>query len=437
MGSDRCPDYYVSTGYYIHTKAGEVVSSKLVVLLIITCTTVFITQAVQADFPSPDREGVCRSIDVRNSVKMFSALKGCRIVEGFVQIVLIDRANDSDFSDITFPDLKEITGYLLFYRVQGLRSLGQIFPNLAIIRGSTLFLNYALVVFEMLHLQEIGLTSLTDILRGAVYLVKNPMLCFSSTIDWDLIAPNGKGGHYLDGNKMQNVCPKCPMNQTCPISAVTGEALCWNSRHCQRICHCNGSSCSSTGECCHPTCLGGCQRGLDPHHCNACKNFRIGNSCIERCPNNTYEYLNHRCLSEDECREKPKPLEAEFNTREWPYKPFNGKCIINCPPGYLDVEVNGKYHCERCTGMCKKECPAANIDSIASAQKLQGCTSIKGALNIQIRGGSNVVKELEENLNMVEEIDDYLKVVRSFPLVSLNFLKKLKVIHGQKLESSK
>jgi insulin receptor len=49
----------------------------------------------------------------------------------------------------------------------------------------------------------------------------------------------------------------------------------------------------------------------------------------------------------------------------------------------------------------------------------------------------NVVKELEENLNMLEEIEGYLKIVRSFPLISLNFLRKLKVIHGKTLDSGK
>lgn len=49
----------------------------------------------------------------------------------------------------------------------------------------------------------------------------------------------------------------------------------------------------------------------------------------------------------------------------------------------------------------------------------------------------NIVNELEDNLNMIEEIDGYIKIVRSFPLVSLNFLKNLKVIHGHMLESQK
>jgi hypothetical protein len=86
-------------------------------------------------------------------VDAFQRLEGCRVVEGFVQIVLIDHATESSFTNLSFPELREITHYLLLYRVNGLRSIGKLFPNLAVIRGETLFLNYALVVFEMMHLQ--------------------------------------------------------------------------------------------------------------------------------------------------------------------------------------------------------------------------------------------------------------------------------------------
>ncbi|GFV13977.1 insulin receptor [Trichonephila clavipes] len=47
---------------------------------------------------------------------------------------------------------------------------------------------------------------------------------------------------------------------------------------------------------------------------------------------------------------------------------------------------------------------------------------------------SNVIKELEENMNMIEQIDGYLKIARSFPLVSLNFLKSLTTIRGEQLD---
>lgn len=49
----------------------------------------------------------------------------------------------------------------------------------------------------------------------------------------------------------------------------------------------------------------------------------------------------------------------------------------------------------------------------------------------------NIVKDLEKNMGMIEEIGGYLKIVRSFPLVSLNFLKNLKRIRGNQLESQK
>jgi hypothetical protein len=38
------------------------------------------------------------------------------VVEGFVQILLIDRAEQSAYANLSFPDLVEITGYLVLYR---------------------------------------------------------------------------------------------------------------------------------------------------------------------------------------------------------------------------------------------------------------------------------------------------------------------------------
>lgn len=96
---------------------------------------------------------VCSSLDIRNNVDSFKQLTDCRVIEGFLQIVLMDRTNESDFVNLTFPKLREITGYLLLYRVNGLKSLANLFPNLSVIRGQDLFINYALAVYEMLHLQ--------------------------------------------------------------------------------------------------------------------------------------------------------------------------------------------------------------------------------------------------------------------------------------------
>lgn len=118
-------------------------------------------------------------------------------MEGYVQIVLIDNGTPRDYENLTFPDLREITDYLLLFRAFGLPSLEKLFPNLAVIRGRVLFYDYALVVYEMLQLQQLSLKSLTDIVRGGVRIEKNPNLCFVETIDWDRIAKAGKNIHLI------------------------------------------------------------------------------------------------------------------------------------------------------------------------------------------------------------------------------------------------
>lgn len=140
---------------------------------------------------------VCQSKDIRNKAENLKTLRGCRVIEGFLQIVLIDNANETSFESQTFPELREITGYLLLYRVNGLKSLAKLFPNLSVIRGQDLFMSYAIAIYEMVHLQELGLYSLMNVVRGAVYITKNPMLCFTQTIDWIRIAPSGKESHNI------------------------------------------------------------------------------------------------------------------------------------------------------------------------------------------------------------------------------------------------
>lgn len=388
------------------------------------------------------RPHVCQSVDVRNSVEGVWRLRGCAVVEGFVQIVLIDGADEASWEGVSFPELREVTDYLLLYRADGLRSLAALFPNLAVIRGNNLFFNYALVAFEMMHLHELGLHSLTDILRGGVRLEKNPLLCYADSIDWNRIAPAGKDAHYIGANRPKNECPMlCPADTACPRSAA-GEPLCWNSNHCQRVCpkECGARACDAAGRCCHASCLGSCSGATD-RDCAVCRNVVLTGQCLSNCPHGLYKYLNRRCINASECRQMPIPPEAEGDPASLSWKPVDGRCLLECPARYAEHQVDTPEGplpvCLPCKGPCRKECNPTNVDSIASAQRLRGCTYIKGALEIQISGGKNIVKELEDNLNMIEEIEGYLKIVRSFPLVSLNFLKRLRVIRGTILESDK
>lgn len=85
------------------------------------------SQSVINDKPAYNstNETICTDIDVRNYVSNFEVLRGCTVVEGYVQINLIDNSTGQDFANLSFPELKEITEYLSFYHVSGLKSIGK------------------------------------------------------------------------------------------------------------------------------------------------------------------------------------------------------------------------------------------------------------------------------------------------------------------------
>ena len=167
----------------------------------------------------------------------FQELINCTVIEGSLQIVLIDLGQPEDYATFKFPDLVEITDYLLLYRVSGLRSLRDIFPNLAVIRGEQLFGSYALVVYEMPCMEELGLVSLRTIPKGAVRLERNPNLCFVETIDWMKITTGiAEGDNLFKNNKDSTECVySCP--EACTKTVVNGilEPRCWTRNHCQQI----------------------------------------------------------------------------------------------------------------------------------------------------------------------------------------------------------
>lgn len=135
---------------------------------------------------------VCRSTLIRFDLEQLENLRGCRVVEGSVSILMLDELEEAHLKNYSFPELTEITGFLMFYRISGLKSLKDLFPNLAIIRGDELFQNYSLILYEMLDLEEIGLTNLQVIERGSVRIEKNDNLCFANKIDWSAIATFGE-----------------------------------------------------------------------------------------------------------------------------------------------------------------------------------------------------------------------------------------------------
>lgn len=99
---------------------------------------------------------ICNTVDVRNDVVELEKLRGCNIITGDLFIVLLENVTAEEFDSYTFPELEEINGYLLMYKVAGLRTLGKLFPNLSVIKGHTLFMDYAFTIYNLDDLEEVG-----------------------------------------------------------------------------------------------------------------------------------------------------------------------------------------------------------------------------------------------------------------------------------------
>uniref|UniRef100_A0A3B5KQJ5 Insulin receptor b n=1 Tax=Xiphophorus couchianus TaxID=32473 RepID=A0A3B5KQJ5_9TELE len=182
---------------------------------------------------------VCQSKNIRNNVTNLRSLENCTIIEGHLKILLMFGAKSGDFQGLSFPKLRVVTDYVLLFRVYGLETLSDLFPNLTVIRGNNLFFNYALVIYEMLQLKEVGLHSLMNITRGAVRIEKNPDLCYLATLDWSMILDSVED-NFIVANKNErecgDVCPGTAQGQTlCTQTTINGHfrGRCWSQTYCQ------------------------------------------------------------------------------------------------------------------------------------------------------------------------------------------------------------
>lgn len=148
----------------------------------------------------------------------------------------------------------------------------------------------------------------------------------------------------------------------------------------------------------------------------------------------------------EQCRSTPTRT-GKDQVEKYIHFTFNGSCISECPPQYRKNHDNTS--CISCSEtICRKECvspkPDGTLDTfrittVSEAKHLQSCTHIRGSLAIVgITGNYNsgIESALEKTLGMIEEIDGQLKIIHSHALVSLNFLRNLRVIRGEHINSS-
>ncbi|XP_058818832.1 insulin-like growth factor 1 receptor [Topomyia yanbarensis] len=364
-----------------------------------------------------DDDRFCRNVDIRNNLLRLNNIKNCTVITGFLQLVLIERIPPQEFAKFQFPNLREVTGFVLFFRVFNLISLRDLFPNLMVIRGQELIGNYALIFYDLPQLQEIGLKSLIAIQRGFVYTQYCPLLCHTDTIDWMSIT------HMSNKTRDQNrfdkpaaVCNKAEVCRGCP------RKFCWGSQSCQKY-H-TGYDFTGTIKC-DAQCIGGCTSRKDTG-CRVCRGPKDGKRCVEKCTRGKVLFHEtQRCITKQKCVERGG-LE------------YNGECVAECPAGYSATNVNqadvdfSNHTCYPCRDRCPKICEGMQVMYLSDAERLEGCTIINGTLQIRmVEDHPNLMGELRMKLGSIEEIIGYLKVYRSNALPSLEFLENLETIHGQ------
>uniref|UniRef100_A0A3B3BHU6 Tyrosine-protein kinase receptor n=1 Tax=Oryzias melastigma TaxID=30732 RepID=A0A3B3BHU6_ORYME len=375
------------------------------------------------------------SIDIRNDISEFKVLENCTVVEGYLHILLISKKNTNNLEalrSLSFPKLTVITDHLLLFRVAGLESLSTLFPNLSVIRGRNLFFNYALVIYEMTSLKDIGLYNLRNITRGAVRIAKNSELCYLDSVDWSLITDVVFNNVFNLNKKLEecdNVCPGIMKNSPiCPKTSYKNKLdyRCWSSNHCQKVCpdQCK-LACTDDGQCCHSQCLGGCSEPNDDRACSACLHYFHNERCVPDCPPGTYKFEGWRCITFEMCSQAHLPSDTHFVIH-------GGECMPDCPSDFTRNKTNPML-CTACNGPCDKFCISPVIDSVDAAQTLKGCTVINGHLDINIRRGDNIASELENFMGLIRTVTGYVKIRHSHALGSLSFLKSLRYINGEGL----
>uniref|UniRef100_A0A8C2JIX8 Receptor protein-tyrosine kinase n=1 Tax=Cyprinus carpio TaxID=7962 RepID=A0A8C2JIX8_CYPCA len=336
-------------------------------------------------------------------VKMYS---NCTVVLENLEITYMTEKHDLSF----LRSIQEVGGYVLI----GINSAPSIpLENLRIIRGHSLYEDkYALAVLLNSNnsigqgVNQLPLTSLTEILKGGIKFASNNHLCNVETIQWTDILKLKK-------------CSTLPYTgKKCDPSCYNGS--CWGPgpQNCQKmtkvICaeQCSGR-CKGPKpiDCCNEHCAAGCT-GPKPTDCLVRTDFQDEGTCKDACPRlMLYDPNTHQLA--------PNP-NGKYS--------FGATCIKICPRKAI------------CNGL--EMGPLTNVLSInaSNIDSFENCTKISGGVAIlttTFNGDphTNTSGLDPAKLNVfktVKEITGYL-VIQQWPkdMPSLSAFENLEVIRGR------
>uniref|UniRef100_A0A8C1UVY2 Receptor protein-tyrosine kinase n=1 Tax=Cyprinus carpio TaxID=7962 RepID=A0A8C1UVY2_CYPCA len=386
----------------------------------------------------------------RAMVRMYS---NCTVVLENLEIT-----NVQEYHDLSFlRSIEEVGGYVLI----GINYVDVIpLENLRLIRGHSLFDGkYGLAVVANFHrnesvennsiisgLQELGLRSLTEILKGGVKIAHNPLLCNVETIQWlDIVQDDS------DVNVSGGTDPQC---KRCDSGDFNGSCWAPGPENCQTFTRLNcAEQCSRRCkgpkpiDCCSEHCAAGCT-GPRPTDCLSCRDFQDDGTCKDACPRlMLYDPNTHQLV--------PNP-KGKYNfgatcVKKCPYNfvvTDHGSCVRTCSSNMHEVEENGIRKCKQCDGLCPKVCNglgtgalvntiavnATNIDSFINCTKINGHITI---MQMTFQGDvfTNTPSMDPAKLDYfktVKEISGFL-LIQDWPehLNSLSPFENLEIIRGR------
>uniref|UniRef100_S4RBI1 receptor protein-tyrosine kinase n=1 Tax=Petromyzon marinus TaxID=7757 RepID=S4RBI1_PETMA len=328
-----------------------------------------------------------------------SMYTNCEVVMGNLEITYIRNGSDLSF----LRTIREVSGYVLI----ALNEVDHVpLENLRVVRGTRLYdQRYALTVLlnyndsvpeERLGLKELRLTRLTEILRGGVYVRKEPGLP-----SWDDIRNRNSKENFFLPVVACDFSSVSLSGQPCHPSC---KNFCWGSgpQYCQTftstICakQCDGRCYGlDPNQCCHKHCASGCT-GPRETDCFPASSWRSRASIQDNVlcglffSVTIYQFDNpprgNLALRQ--------ALVADFPAGNFVVD-YNS-CVRSCPVNKTEVEDgSGVKHCKPCPdNLCPKVCDGIGSGKLKEAQTVDAknihffsnCTTISGNL-IFLRNG--------------------------------------------------
>uniref|UniRef100_A0A8C1DQJ4 receptor protein-tyrosine kinase n=1 Tax=Cyprinus carpio carpio TaxID=630221 RepID=A0A8C1DQJ4_CYPCA len=384
----------------------------------------------------------------RAMVRMY---RNCTVVLENLEIT-----NVQEYHDLSFlRSIEEVGGYVLI----GINYVDVIpLENLRLIRGHSLFDGkYGLAVVANFHrneslesnsitsgLRELHMRSLTEILKGGVKIVHNPLLCNVETIQWlDIVQDDS------DVNVSRGTDP-----QRCDSGCYNGSCWAPGPENCQTLTRLNcAEQCSRRCkgpkpiDCCSEHCAAGCT-GPQPTDCLACRDFQDDGMCKDACPRlMLYDPNTHQLV--------PNP-NGKYNfgatcVKKCPYNfvaTDHDACVRTCSSNMHEVEENGIRKCKQCDGLCPKVCNglgtgalvntiavnATNIDSFINCTKINGhITIMRMTFQGDVFTNTPSMDPVKlDYFKTVKEISGFL-LIQGWPeqLNSLSPFENLEIIRGR------